>query len=158
MERQRQAKLAAKSDKKITKATGQTAAAEEETKVEKEKKKRKGSIAEEEASAKQADENQIDEAEALRLRKFLEDGCEFRGLAETAMAILKKQESRMMKLKPLAKTIEAVFRLSEDYDSDESDIEDDLKWLTSHKKIRRKLKKIDLPKLSAEGKHMKLTK
>ena len=52
LERQRQAKLAAKSDKKITKATGQTAAAEEETKVEKEKKKRKGSIADEEASAK----------------------------------------------------------------------------------------------------------
>eukprot|EP00354_Favella_ehrenbergii_P005831 CAMPEP_0170473386 /NCGR_PEP_ID=MMETSP0123-20130129/15295_1 /TAXON_ID=182087 /ORGANISM="Favella ehrenbergii, Strain Fehren 1" /LENGTH=53 /DNA_ID=CAMNT_0010742361 /DNA_START=346 /DNA_END=507 /DNA_ORIENTATION=- len=53
------------------------------------------------------------------------------------MAVLKKEESRAMKLKVLAKTIETVFRLSEDYDSDESDIEDEHKWLTSTKKIRK---------------------
>ncbi len=52
-----------------------------------------------------------------------------------------------MKIKELTKTIQSVFKLSEEYDSDESDIEDDLKWLTDSKKIRKQVKKIDNAKL-----------
>ena len=51
LERQRQAKLAAKNDKKIAKATGSTEDSEE-TKVAKVNEKRKDSNAEDEAAAK----------------------------------------------------------------------------------------------------------
>ena len=39
-------------------------------------------------------EKAISEAEAIKLRRFLKDGCEFSGLNETAIAILKKESSR----------------------------------------------------------------
>ena len=74
------------------------------------------------------------------------------------MAILKKESSKMMKLKVLASTLEKVFRLSEDYDSDESDIEDDVKWLVSSKKICKRLSKIENKKIVLEGKHLKFVK
>ena len=38
--------------------------------------------------------SEISEKEAIQLRKFLEDGCEFQGLAETAIAVLKREDSR----------------------------------------------------------------
>ena len=83
----------------------------------------------------------MSEAEAIQLRKFLKDGCEFSGLAETAIAVLKKENSRQLKLRALSKKIASIFRLSEDFDSDESDIEDDVKWLCDRKLILKKLKK-----------------
>ena len=104
------------------------------------------------------DDDEVSELEALKLRKFLKDGCEFTGLRETAIAVLQKETSKTSKLKPLASKIEQIFRLSEDYDSDESDIEDDLKWLLRRKKILKRLKKIDTPKLEIEGKIIKLVK
>ena len=79
-------------------------------------------------------------------------------MRETAIAVLQKETSKTSKLKPLASKIEQIFRLSEDYDSDESDIEDDLKWLLRRKKILKRLKKIDTPKLEIEGKIIKLVK
>ena len=41
----------------------------------------------------------------MKLRAFLEDGCEFKGLEKTVIAVLKKDTSREMKLKALAKQI-----------------------------------------------------
>ena len=61
-------------------------------------------------------------------------------------------------MKTLTKTVMTVFRLSEDYDSDESDIEDDFKWLTDKKQVRRKLKKVKADNLRVEGKLVKLVK
>ena len=103
-------------------------------------------------------EESIGEEEANRLRKFLKDGCEFRGLAETAIAILRKEQTRQLKLRRLSKKIGQVFRLSEDYDSDESDIEDELKWLTSRKSILKKLKKEPNEHLQVDGKLIKFVK
>ena len=105
-----------------------------------------------------ADGTKISEAEAIKLRRFLKDGCEFSGLTETAIAILKKESSRQLKVRALSKKISQIFRLSEDYDSDESDIEDDLKWLTDKKSIRKKLAKQTCSNLQIEGKVIKFVK
>lgn len=64
-------------------------------------------------------------------------------MAKTVESVLKKEEARSMKVKALAQKVATIFKLSEDYDSDESDIEDDMKWLTNTKKIRSKIKKLD---------------
>ena len=48
-----------------------------------------------------------------------------------------------MKVKRIAKQLAQIFRLSEDYDSDESDIESDLKFMLKPKKISKKLKAVD---------------
>ena len=58
-------------------------------------------------------------------------------------------------MKTLTKTVMTVFRLSEHYDSD---IEDDFKWLTDKKQVRRKLKKVKADNLRVEGKLVKLVK
>ena len=63
-----------------------------------------------------------------------------------------------MKIKALSKKIESIFRLSEDYDSDESDIEDDVKYLLNRKKIKSKLKKTSNSHLELEGKLVKYVK
>ena len=63
-----------------------------------------------------------------------------------------------MKLRALSKKIEQIFRLSEDYDSDESDIEDDVKYLLNSKKIKSKLKKASNSHLELEGKLVKYVK
>ena len=60
-----------------------------------------------------------------------------------------------MKIKSVAKMISTIFRLSEDFDSDESDIEDDLKFLTDSKKTLKKLKKVEHKHLSLDGKVLK---
>ena len=83
LERQRQAKLQAKQDKKVEKVT-KSAAAEQDDESEEKKK----------SASHDHSEEEISEREQIRLRKFLEDGCEFKGLASTAVAILKKEESR----------------------------------------------------------------
>ena len=63
-----------------------------------------------------------------------------------------------MKLKSLAKQIETIFRLSEDFDSDDSDIDDDMKWLVDRKKILKKLKVVEHKNLAVEGKLLKYSK
>ena len=137
--------MAAKQDKKVDKAVKNNAeSSDEEKKAKSDKKKNKAAASGDESSDA---EEKISEKEAIRLRKFLESGCEFMGFAETAIAVVKKTEARQMKIKELTKTIQSVFKLSEEYDSDESDIEDDLKWLTDSKKIRKQVKKIDNAKL-----------
>ena len=88
----------------------------------------------------------------------MEDGCEFNGLEKTSIAILKKEDSRSIKIRALAKKIGQIFRLSEDYDSDESDIEDDVKCYLDKKQIQKKLKKISHSNLQVEGKHLKFVK
>ena len=127
LERQRQAKLEAKKKKQTDKVANnvskpQSAASEQEDDAERKTD-----------AEPNADEKKISEAEAIKLRRFLKDGSEFSGLIETAIAILKKESTRQLKVRVLSKKISQIFRLSEDYDSDESDIEDDLKWLTDKK-------------------------
>ena len=151
LERQRQEKMKAKADAKVDKVTNNL---EEEKKSS--DKKQKKSDKEGDDSASEPD--QISEKEAIRLRKFLDDGCEFKGFAETAIAILKKTESKSMKIKVLTKTMQQVFKLSEEYDSDDSDIEDEHKFLTDAKKIRKQFKKLDNAKLVMDGKMVKFVK
>ena len=131
LERQRQAKLEAKKQRQTDKVANNIA----QKPAEKEKEESKVEKSENQEN------NEITEAEAIQLRRFLKDGCEFNGLDETAIAVLKKESSRQLKLRVLSKKISQIFRLSEDYDSDESDIEDDVKWLINKKQIRKKLAK-----------------
>ena len=72
----------------------------------------------------------LTEKERERLRNFLEDGCEFKGLEKTVIAVLKKTKQEM-KLKALAKTITLIYKLSEDFDSESEDEEDG--WLANRK-------------------------
>ncbi len=83
--------MAAKSEKKVDKAVKNNAeSSDEEKKAKTEKKKSKSA-----ASGESSDsEEKISEKEAIRLRKFLESGCEFMGFAETAIAVVKKTEAR----------------------------------------------------------------
>ena len=65
----------------------------------------------------------------------MKDGTEFRGLEKTVVAILKyhqdgrKNKDGRIKIKEAANTVSKVFRLSEDYDSDDSSSDDDNAWL-----------------------------
>ena len=60
-----------------------------------------------------------------------------------------------MKVKKLGDLISKVFRLSEDYDSDDSDSDGDL-WLASSKQVAKKLKKVKHARLQRDGKLLKL--
>ena len=81
LERQRLAKLEAKTSKKVDKAVKADASG--------------ASDAEEEKKTKVAkDSEELSEKEIIRLRKFLEDGTEFKGFEETAVAVLKKEDSK----------------------------------------------------------------
>ena len=152
LERQRQQKLQAKEARKLEKAAKTEADADEHEQDKKSKKADK----DESSERKENDEREeISEKDAIKLRKFLKDGCEFKGLTETAVAVLKSEDSRQLKVKVLTKKISQIFRLSEDYESDESDIDDDVKWLTNKKKISKKLKRIDSEQLVIEGKLIK---
>ena len=153
LERQRQQKAMQKQERKIDKATKNSSASDNSDKEEKQSKKKE---ADESTADKEG--NELSEKEQIKLRKFLEDGCEFKGLVNTAVAILKKEDSKQLKVKVLAQKIGQVFRLSEDYDSDESDIEDDVKFFLDKKKILKKLKKAENSHLERDGKVLKYVK
>ena len=82
LERQRLAKLEAKNKK----SAGKAVANGEEEKKQESDDENKTKVAE--------DSDKLSEKEIIRLRKFLEDGCEFKGFEETAVAVLKKEDSR----------------------------------------------------------------
>ena len=98
------------------------------------------------------------------MRKFLKDGTEFRGLEKTVVAILKshydgrKNKDGRIKIKQAAATINKVYRLSEDYDSDESSSDEENAWLLKRKAISKKLKKMQSEDIAIDGKYIKLAK
>ena len=86
----------------------------------------------------------------------MEDGCEFKGLEKTAIAVLKKESSQQMKLGRLAKQVAQIYKLSEDFDSDSDASADEDSWLANRKKVAKKLKKISCDRLEVDGKIIKL--
>ena len=145
LERQRQAKEHAKKEQKLNKSLQSK---EPDKEVNKENGKAKKEIV--------VEDEDLTEKEKLKLRKFLEDGCEFRGFEKTAIAVLKKESEQQMKLKRLAKQVSQIYKLSEDFDSDSEASENEDDWLASRKKVVKKLKKISCDKLKVEGKLIKL--
>ena len=97
------------------------------------------------------------------MRKFLKDGTEFRGLEKTLVSLLKyhqdgrKNKDGRVKLKEAASTVSKVFRLSEDFDSDDSD-EEEHAWLLDCKKISKQIKELVSDNVGREGKYIKLLK
>ena len=144
LERQRQAKEHAKKEQKIAKALKEK---EPKNEVEEEKPEKEEAVEEEDG---------LTEKEKINLRKFLEDGCEFRGLETTVISVLKKQGTQQMKLKRLAKQITQIYKLSEDFDSDSDASQDEDGWLANRKKVVKRLKKMECSKLEIEGKVVKL--
>ena len=138
LERQRLAKLNAKKNQKEGK----------------EDKKKKKVESEDEKDDTPHEGDGLSEKQKDKFRKFLESGCEFKGLEKTVMDVLKKEDSREMKLKSLAKQITQIYKLSEDFDSESEDEDDG--WLADRKKVAKKMKKLESERLEIEGKMIKL--
>ena len=68
----------------------------------------------------------------------------------------KKNKDGRIKIKEAAETISKIFRLSEDYDSDDSSEEDEFTWLLKRKSVSKRLKKLKHDDLAIDGKYIKL--
>ena len=68
----------------------------------------------------------------------------------------KKNKDGRIKIKEAAETISKIFRLSEDYDSDDSSEEDEFTWLLKRKSVSKRLKKLKNNDLAIDGKYIKL--
>ena len=68
----------------------------------------------------------------------------------------KKNKDGRIKIKEAAETISKIFRLSEDYDSDDSSDEDEFTWLLQRKSVSKRLKKLKHDDLAIDGKYIKL--
>ena len=145
LERQRLEKERAKQEQKLAKATKKP----EEVKKENGKQKK-------EKEEVEVEDDGLTEKEKMNLRKYLEDGCEFKGVEKTAVAVLKKAEEQQMKLRKLARQLSQIYKLSEDFDSDSDASENEDSWIANRKKVAKKLKKIQCEKLQIEGKIIKL--
>ena len=120
--------------------------------VKKKEKKEESDKKDKEETAIESDG--LTEKQKDKLRKFLESGCEFKGLEKTVIDVLKKDDSREMKLKSLAKQIVQIYKLSEDFDSESEDEDDG--WLADRKKVAKKMKKLESDRLEIDGKKIKL--
>ena len=68
----------------------------------------------------------------------------------------KKNKDGRIKIKEAANIISKIFRLSEDYDSDDSSDDEEFSWLLKRKSVSKRLKKLKHDDLAIDGKYIKL--
>ena len=79
--------------------------AENEKEKKKEEKQKSKSSSKKEGDKSEEEEEKLSKEDQAKLRRFLDDDVEFKGLEKTAIAVLNKEKSKSMKVKKIAKMI-----------------------------------------------------